>query len=227
MRATTVRNRRRPRTAAPTAPRPAYSSPPAGRHSGQARLAESAVVTATVGVVAVTAVLTGGSGPGNHRSLSVEVKADLSHAIVALIALGYRSVIPQPSPSRDCAASATGNVRQFLTRHSCKEYASTTLTAYKQEGGAQVAISWVVMPTTALAEQYKTEADTPGQGNPPEQSPNYNGLCYASGQDGATVWTEQLQPTGHLTVSADRKILQAAAPVKHLTTAYMQQHCVG
>jgi hypothetical protein len=155
------------------------------------------------------------------------VKADLTHAVAALIALGYRSVVPQPSPSRDCAGSATGNVRQLLTRHPCKEYASTTLTAYRHGGSAQIAISWVVMPTAALAEQYKAEADTPGQGNPPEQSPNYNGLCYASGQDGATVWTEQLQPTGHLTVSADQKLLQAAAPAKHLTAVYLQQHCIG
>jgi len=157
----------------------------------------------------------------------VQVKADLTQAIAALAGLGFHSArgvnSSNPSYGTDCARSATGEVGQFLTRHPCKEYASATLTSRRQGTTAQVAMSWVVMPTATLASQYKAKADAPQQGNPPGEPPAFNGLCYASGQNGATVWTAQVQPTGH--VNADREILQAAAPSR-LTQSYLQQHCI-
>ena len=82
------------------------------------------------------------------------------------------------------------------------------------------------MPTVALAAQYKGEADAPLNGNPPGESLAFNGLCYASGQNGATVWTEQVQSAGPLSIDVDRQILQDAAPGK-LTAGYVLQHCIG
>ena len=183
-------------------------------------------VAITIGAITVTAIAS--SGSNNRRSLSVQVKADLNQAVSDLAALGFRSTrsinsVPSPSYGTDCAVDATHGVRQFLSRHPCKEYATAKLTARRDGRTGQIAMTWVVMPSTALASRYKADADTPNAGNPPGQSPAFNGLCYASGQRGPIVWTEQVQPTGGLSV--DRKILQAVAPTK-LTPGYLQQHCI-
>jgi hypothetical protein len=156
----------------------------------------------------------------------VQVKADLTQAIAALAKLGFPSTRSiNSSYGTDCEKTASGGVKQFLTRHPCKEYASAILTARRQGTTARVAISWVVMPTANLAEQYEAKANVYGQGNPPGEPPmTFNGHCYASHQNDATVWAEQVQPTGH--VNADREILQAAAPAK-LTLDYLHKHCVG
>jgi hypothetical protein len=181
---------------------------------------------ATIGAVSVSASLSGSSGSGD--TLTVQVKADLIQVAAALARLGFQNTPTvnsiTPSYATDCAANATGEVRQFLTRHPCKEYASGILMVRKQGTATRVTISWVVMPSVTLAKQYKARADTYGQGNPPGQPPAYfPGQCYASGQNGATVWAEQVQPTGNL--NADQEILQAAAPSK-LSPDYLRQHCV-
>jgi hypothetical protein len=156
----------------------------------------------------------------------VQVKADISQAIAGLAQLGFHSLrsvsSSNPSYHTDCAQSATGGVRQFLTRYHCKEYTNDTLTARKQGTTAKVSITWVEMPTSTLAERYKTIVDKFGQGNPPGEPPSFSGFCYASGQNGPIVWAEQVQPTGNL--NADREILQASAP-KNLATGYLQEHC--
>lgn len=221
VRATIARNPRRRRKAAPSASLPPSSAPP---RRGKAGLAIGLTVAATIGFFTITGSL-GGSASGGSDGLSVQVNADLRQAVALLTALGFRGT-PNPSYGAGCAGSATGGVGQFLARHPCKEYASATLTARKQGATAQVVISWVVMPDASLAGQYKAEADAPLNGNPPGESLGFDGRCYASGQDGATVWTEQVQPTGPLSVSAERQILQAAAPGK-LTPGYLQQHCIG
>ncbi len=81
------------------------------------------------------------------------------------------------------------------------------------------------MPTAALASQYKATADAPHTGNPPGER-GFSGLCYASGQTGATVWTEQVRATEHMPVEIEREILQATAPRKP-SAGYLQQHCIG
>lgn len=226
-RATIARNPRQPRRgqATPTAQPPAATS-----RQGTGGLGVGVVVAGaiTIGALTLTGSL-GGSAAGGRNSLTVQVKADLNQVVAALAALGFHSErstgAPSPSYATNCAKAATGGVKQFLTRYPCKEYTTANLTARRQGATAQVAITWLVMPTPAQAGQYKAEADTPGQGNPPGESA-FNGRCYASGQDGATVWTEQVEPTGNLPVNTDRQILQAGAPGK-LAPGYLQQHCIG
>jgi hypothetical protein len=226
VRASIVRNPRRRHRAASTAP-----ASPVSRGHGKVGLAVGVTVAVTIGFVAISGSF-GGSAAGSAGNLSVQVKADLNEAVASLATLGFRgtrsanSGMPSPSYGRACAASATGGVRQFLARHLCKEYASAMLTALRQGASAQVAISWVLMPTVALAAQYKAEADAPLSGNPPGESLAFSGLCYASGQNGATVWTEQVEPIGPLRINVERQILQAAAPGK-LAAGYLRQHCVG
>jgi hypothetical protein len=142
---------------------------------------------------------------------------------MALSALGFRDTAHSINYSgTDCAAAATNEVRQFFIRHPCKEYASAIVTNSSQGITTKVAISWVTMPAPSLASQYKALTDTFGTGNPPGQPLTFDGRCYASGQNGTTVWAEQVEPTGQ--VYADRKILQAAAPVT-LTSGDLQ-HCI-
>jgi hypothetical protein len=165
-------------------------------------------------------------GAAGGSSLTVQVNLDITDAVKALETLGFAGVVaPTPAPGTNCAASATGAVRQFLGHHPCEEYTVTKLTIHKQGVAARVAISWVVMPTTALASQYKAKADSPHTGNPPGEQ-GFSGYCYASRQNGATVWAEQVRPVGNMPVTAEREVLQSAAPGK-LSPAYLQQHCLS
>ena len=182
------------------------SSPPRRKIA----LALSLVAVATVGAVTITTTWSGASSGGS--TLTVQAKADVTRVVTALSALGFRDAAHSISYNgTDCKTAATNEVRQFFIRHPCKEYASAIVTNSSHGITTKVAISWVTMPTPSLASQYKALADTFGTGNPPGQPLTFDGHCYASGQDGTTVWAEQVEPTGQ--VYADRKILQAAAPV--------------
>jgi hypothetical protein len=214
----------------------AWGSAPSGAQSAPSRrgnvrraagLTITVVAAVTIGPLAISAVL-GGSSTG-RKGLSVQVKADLNKALSDLAVLGFRntrspnSSTSGPNYRTDCAKSATGRVRQFLSRHPCKQYATATRTVAKRGATALVAFSWVEMPTATLAGRYKVKVDAYNTGNPPGVSLAFNGLCYTSGQHGATVWTVEVRPTGH--VNVDREILQAAAQAK-LSPNYLRQHCI-
>jgi hypothetical protein len=192
-------------------------------------IAAAATITAGAATLTISGSSTGSATSGG--SLSVRVKIDLNKALDALAAiLGFRTLegpasqASGPSYHPDCAKSATGKVQQFLTLHPCKQFATATRTIAKSGTTAQIAFSWVEMPTSAIAGKYKAKVDTPGTGNPPGASLAFNGYCYASGQKGATVWTMLVRPTGH--VDVDREILQIAAREK-LGPSYLQQHCIN
>jgi hypothetical protein len=80
------------------------------------------------------------------------------------------------------------------------------------------------MPTVKLASQYNALVVKAGTGNPPGESLSFNGSCFASDQRGFTVWTGQVQPTGHVRVDWD--ILRAVAP-RTLAPSYLRQHCIS
>jgi hypothetical protein len=190
-------------------------------------VAVALTVAGTAGGLAVTGNFSASSNGGND--LSVKVNVDLNKATSALSSLGFSgrqvsnlatSDVTHPT---DCAKSATGQVRQFLTRYPCKQFAANTWTITRQGANTQVVFSWVEMPTTSLAGQYKVVVDTYSTGNPPGVPAAFNGRCYASGQQDSTVWTVEVQPTGNLNI--DRIILQAAAQRK-LSQDYLEKHCV-
>jgi hypothetical protein len=205
---------------------------PAVRRQSKARrrvgLAITFAVTLTIGPFAFNAVF--GGSPANGGGLSVQVKTDLNKAVVALTAIGFRGArgpshrILGPSYNSDCAISATGKVKQFLTFHPCEQYATASRAITKRKTTALVAFVWVEMPTVYLGNQYKNLVDEYGTGNPPGMSRAFSGLCYASGQSGTIVWTVQVEPTGH--VNADRRILQAAVNGT-LAPSYLREHCVS
>ena len=191
-------------------------------------LAVTVTAAATVGFLTITGSLplTGGAAAGGSAGVSVEVSVDLNQAVAALAVIGFHSR-RVTSSGRDCATSSTGVVQRFLARHPCDKIILAGLTARSKGAAARIAISWVTMSSTKLATRYKHEADSYGSGNPPEPAgrPRFNGLCYASGQNGVTVWTAQIQPIGLPSVRTDREILRDVAPGK-LAPGYLQRHCI-
>jgi hypothetical protein len=191
--------------------------------------AVAAVVTVTGTVGGLTATGTFSSPSDGSSGLSVQTNVDLNKAISALSGLGFGGKLVSSvgtsgtSDPTTCAENATGQVREFLTHYPCEQYAADTWAITRQGSTTNVVFAWVEMPTTPLASRYKAVVDTYGTGNPPGVSSAFNGRCYASGQQGSTVWTVEVQPTGNLNV--DRTILQAAAQ-QELSLAYLAKHCV-
>jgi hypothetical protein len=187
------------------------------------------IAAATIGPFAISGSLSGSATGGNN--LSIQVKVDLDKALSELASvLGFRSIqgpgsgTSGPNYYSDCQKNATGDVKQFLTLHRCKQFATATRTISKEGTTAQVAFSWVEMSTSTLASEYKAKVDAPKTGNPPGVSLAFDGLCYASGQQGATVWTVWVRSTRNAKV--DGEILQVAARTK-LTPSYLGQHCIN
>ncbi len=192
------------------------------------------VIAATIAVGAVTIAINetigGGSSGTRDRSFSVQVTVDLKESLGQLATAGWLPSTKSasnlgPRYYSDCAESATGNVRLFLSPKRCKQYATAIRAVTKNGVTSLVAISWVEMRTTGWANQYKALVGEYGTGNPPGVSPlDFNGHCYASGpsEPSRTVWTVQVQLTGGIII--DRKILQAAA-LSSLSPGYLQQHC--
>lgn len=189
-------------------------------------------LAAATAVLAVTGTLGGLTATGTFSSasgLSVQVNVDLNKATLTLAGLGFGGKLlssigtSSTTDPTNCAESATGQVKNFLTHYPCKQYAADTWAITRQGSTTDVVFAWVEMPTTALASRYKSVVDTIDTGNPPGMSPAFNGLCYASGQQNATVWTVEIKPTGNL--NTDRMILQAATPA-NLSSAYLTKHCI-
>ncbi len=213
-----------------TTPAEAQTAPP--RHTKTLRnvvVTFAVAASVTIGSLAFSGALTGPASGGD--SLSVQVQVDLDKVLGALAAvLGLRntqapgSSASGPNYYPDCASNATGQVKQFLDLHPCKQFATATRTVAKTGTTARVAFSWVEMPSLSLANQYKIWIDKSGTGNPPGVPLTFNGLCYASGQQGATVWSVFVRPTGNPNI--DREILLVAAREK-LTPSYLRQHCTN
>lgn len=184
-------------------------------------------VAGTVGGLAATGDFSASSNASSD--LSVQVNVDLNRTIAALSSLGFggRSISTSGdagySHRTDCGEAATGRLQKFLTHHPCERYDAERWTITRQDATAQIAFSWVEMPTPSLASQYKVEVDTYGTGNPPGVSPAFNGRCYASDQQDSIVWTVEVRPTGN--VKVDQGILQDAAQ-KSLSPDYLRKHCV-
>jgi hypothetical protein len=191
--------------------------------------AVAAVVTVTGTFAGLTATGTFSSPSDGSGGLSVQATFDLNKAVSALGGLGFGGKVvagvgvPYGNDPTNCAESATGQVKVFLTHYPCRQYAADTWSITRQDSSTYVVFAWTEMPITPLADRYKALVDKFGSGNPPGVSPFFNGLCYASGQQGATVWTVEVHPTGNPDV--DPKILQAAAP-QELPMAYLTKHCV-
>ncbi len=190
-------------------------------------VAATVAVTATVGGFTLTSTFDSSAGATSH--LSTQVNVDLKGTITTLASLGF-GVKDASSPgtpgflySADCSKSSTGLVAKFFASHPCQQYIAETWTITRQDTITLVAFSWVEMTTATLASKYKAVVDAFGTGNPPGVSSEFNGFCYASDQQGATVWTVEVKPTGKAEV--DQGILQDAVK-GDLSQGYLKKHCV-
>lgn len=192
--------------------------------------------TAFAATLAVTATVAGFTLTGNFDTpasasshLTLQANVDLTGTIKTLAALGFggkeliNSSTSGSSHSSDCADSSTSLVREFFVKHPCELYTTEIWTITQQNTAVLVAFTWVEMSMPSLATQYKTVVDAYGTGNPPGVSSAFNGLCYASDKQGATVWTVELQPTGN--ISLDQGVLRAAVK-GDLSQSYLQKHCI-
>jgi hypothetical protein len=214
-----------------------FSTPPEastfrknGPRKKKKALATAAVLTITGTLGGLTATGTFSSPADASSVLSVQASVDVNKVLASLSELGFggkilssagTSGVSDGNPS-NCADSASGQVKAFLTRYPCELYAAETWSAARQGYATDVAFSWVEMPSTDLANRYKALVDKFNTGNPPGVSLTFNGRCYASGQQGATVWTVEIKPTGN--VNVDQTILQAAAQ-ENLPATYLGKHC--
>jgi hypothetical protein len=206
-------------------PVPSHARPRSREQKRRMIIAITAIVAIAVGVVVFT--LTRGGSGGADTGVSAQARTNVNQAVTDLLKLRYAGKILQDGgsdSSSNCSQSSTGVVRDFLVKHPCKEYAVTSIALHKHDVSTQAVISWVVMTASGLTTQYKNLADELHRGNPPGQPGNFNGRCYASGQNGDSAWVAQVRPTGDVT--ADREILQAVAPAK-LSPSYLAIHCVG
>ena len=193
------------------------------------KLSKSVRITITI-VVSVTVVIGGttlglkiSSSVSGHSSDSssqsggepLSVQASFNRTAAALTANGYGGYLV-PSFDNNCVTHSYGKVQSFFQLHPCRWLARAyaVIREYKQDP-MLVAISWVDMPTSSLAEQYKSLVDKPGTGNitelsretGPYQKVVFNGNYYLSGVIGTAVWNVQVQPIGSVPVNVIDKVL--------------------
>lgn len=141
----------------------------------------------------------GNRGRSPRITASADAQAGFKRAQATLSASGYKARLSSKFDS-DCTTHSYGKVHEFLVANPCKWLAR----AYVQVGDSEVlvAVSWVGMPNTSLAEKYKRVVDTPGAGNVTELSRKtklyrkikYAGSAHSSGIDGTAVWNVQVRP---------------------------------
>jgi hypothetical protein len=135
-------------------------------------------------------------------ALSIEAQAGFKRAEAALTASHFRTKLAMES-NNNCAAHSYGQVRDYFQSNPCRHLAR----AYIQVGDIErslilVAISWVEMPTSTSARDYKHLVDIPDTGNITELSREtklfehiaYDNAVYGSGIKGNFVWNIVVKP---------------------------------
>jgi hypothetical protein len=191
-------------------------------------------IAATVAVVGITATvaITTSSGDTAARPDAVsgerapgvefpaEPQASFKRAEAVLLASRYKVDLDARSDT-NCAAHSYGQVERFFQSSPCKWLARAYLAVSDSHGDAiLVAISWVDMSNTALAEKYKMLVDRFQTGNVtelsretgPYQKVAFSGMFYASGIDGTAVWNAQAQPVSPTPTAIVNKVLTDAQP---------------
>lgn len=193
-----------------------------------ARIAVTVVISVTVIVGGVTLGLKISSsagattegpatrGSGEHLSVTAEsAQASIKRTTVALSASGYGGYLA-PEADDNCASHSYGQVQLFFRSNPCRWLVrSYIVVRINKQDLALVAISWVDMPTSSMAEKYKHLVDTPGTGNITELSRDsgpykdiqFTGKYYLSGIVGTAVWNVQVQPVGAVATNVLKEIL--------------------
>jgi hypothetical protein len=171
-----------------------------------------ATVAVTVAIAVGTAAAVSSSAGGTPVSQADVQTINASNSTTAFknkwagfLASGYRHVGFAIESDSNCQQHSYGLVKGFFTSHPC-EWVTRAYMAihYGNVGEVLVALSWVGMPDSSLAAEYKSLVDKGGTGNitelshdtGPYKSVQYNGQFYTSGLDGSSAWNVELQPVG-------------------------------
>lgn len=115
----------------------------------------------------------------------------------------------------DCAAQATGRVREFLLAHPCRSLQRGSFRVRPDgHNGAVVEVAWIEMPDADGAAELKELVDAPGSGHvrPLGRRGTLSGQHYASSRDGEIVTTAEAEPvTGRIETLLLNQLADGAA----------------
>lgn len=122
-------------------------------------------------------------------------KSDRTRARLSLH--NAKATATEQSDSRDCADSATGQVRQYLAEHPCQALQRGSF-AVSPDGRDQIVVSvaWVEMPDDNQAAELERVADEPGTGHilPLDKKITLSGQHYKSSVNGNVVTMAEAEP---------------------------------
>jgi hypothetical protein len=185
--------------------------------SGGALIAVAAALAISSNGVVGAGSSAGGAATGASRSLSNSSghararNADTARVVVRLERLAERVDHLTTRADGDCAAHATGRVREFFRLHPCEALFRALFEVRDgRRGVVRVAVTSVDMPDADLARQYQELIDGEGTGTVRPLASNgrgddagFDGVAYASARDGTTVVISQAEPIGRAATTVD------------------------
>jgi hypothetical protein len=174
-------------------------------------------IAATITIGGVSIKLNTSSDPNlSLKNVSTEARTGFKHAEATLTASGFKATTAKVQFDRDCEAHSYGRVRRFFRSNTCKSLARAYIRIGEPDQGLiLVAISWVGMPNSSSADEYKKLIDTPDSGNIIELSREeklyenikYTNSDHTSGIHGSAVWNVQVKPVFPATSDVITRIL--------------------
>jgi hypothetical protein len=188
-----------------------------GGNKGLAIALSATGIAATVTIGGVSIKLnTSSDAPSSEKDVSPEARAGFKHAEATLTADGFKATTAKVEFGSNCAAHSYGQVKKFFRSNPCKSLGRAYIRIGEPDQGLiLIAVSWVGMPDSSSAEDYKKLVDTPGSGNVTELSReeklykniNYTNSAHTSGVHGAAVWNVQVNPVFPATPDVVTRIL--------------------
>lgn len=172
------------------------------RGGGTVLLAAGVAVAVAAGSGGVVTGAGGGAGASRPGSSSARSR-DPAPVVRRLADRAVDVGRPDVAADDDCAGHSYGAVRRWFEDHPCDALFRGSFVVEAVGGGTVlVAVSWVDMPTDALAREYHALVDGDGTGNVteltrergPYTAVRFDGEHYASTRDGVTVVNAQAQP---------------------------------
>ncbi|WP_214407770.1 hypothetical protein [Pseudonocardia lacus] len=163
-------------------------------------IAGAAVEGGAVGAGGVgTATRPGSTSTGHAKAR----QGDTTWAVARLERLAERVDRLTTAVEDDCAAHATGQVREFFRQHPCEALFRALFEIREGDTVVRVAIAAVDMPDADLARQYQDVIDGEGTGTvrPLRRTgrgddTGFDGTAYESARDDSTVVIAQAEPVG-------------------------------
>jgi hypothetical protein len=147
------------------------------------------------GAAATDPVLTQPASVSIRSARTSKQKSDRTRARFSLH--NAKATADEQADTRDCAESATGQVRDYLREHPCRSLQRASF-GVSPDGRDRIVVSvaWIEMPNDAQASSLKRLADTPGTGTvlPLDKRITLTGQHYESAVDGTLVTIAEAEP---------------------------------